>query len=839
MSSIPLRRGLLALVALTVAAILIPPFINVGRFQGRVAASMSRALGRPVTCDAIELRLFPQPGFQLTNVSIGDDPAYSTEPILHAEVVTANIGISSLWLGRMEISSLHFDYPNLNLVERADGSWNLEALLWKASRTQAGPTAERSSSQRTRFPYIEASNGRIDYKYGLEKSAFSLSDADFTLYSPGENQWRMRIEAKPVRTDLPITDTGTLKAELTVTRAAQLRDAPVKGTVTWQRAQLGNLSRLFFGTDSGWRGTLEASAKLDGTLGTLRFATASKLEDFRRYDINSATSLNLSATCTGELSLGLSQLHQTRCLLPLDGGQLSVQGNLQGLHDAHYDLALKANAVGARALLDLTRRSRSDLPDDLVADGTLSGDFHISRNDEAAATWMGSLLLSNFSLNSAELGHRALVVPRITASIDTAAPHKSGKSAHENSTPQRALRIDNFELPLGAAHPSLVQGSLDANGINLHLKGDGTVERLQQFARAIGIAAPKISLSGAAALDLNFGGAWSELNAPIVSGQALLHGVRAEVPGLAQPVLIAGAHVAFDRDRFQLSNATAAIGPVTLYGQASFLRSCPREDGCSASFDLTTDELNVDQWNQLLNPRLRKRPWYRLLGSTREHNVFPRLHATGRLAARRLLLGDVAGTNFATNFTVTDGVVELSNAQADLFGGQVAGTWTVNLAGNQPVLNGQGRLTHLAAERIGAQLGYLLGAGAISGDYSAQLSGATQAELLKSANGRANFTWTGGALGLVSGGKMPLRIAGGAGQLTLNNAGWMLNTSRWKTAAGTVTLRGSINRNAQFAVEVASAKGVTIRQSGTLSKSSAAAIHRSSNSTPATKSKRR
>ena len=35
---------------------------------------MSNALGRPVTVDAIELRLLPQPGFYLENVDIGDDP---------------------------------------------------------------------------------------------------------------------------------------------------------------------------------------------------------------------------------------------------------------------------------------------------------------------------------------------------------------------------------------------------------------------------------------------------------------------------------------------------------------------------------------------------------------------------------------------------------------------------------------------------------------------------------------------------------------------------------------------------------------------------------------------
>jgi len=183
-----IRRTLLIAVVLAVAALVLPPFINVGRYKGRVIESISNAVGRPVTVDAIELRLLPQPGFYLGNVAVGDDPAYSAEPILHAEEVTAYLRLSSLWRGRLEIARLKLNYPSLNLAERPDASWNLESLLWKASRTPSAPTAAPAES-RPRFPYIEATNGRINFKYGLEKSVFSFTEADFTLWSPAENQW--------------------------------------------------------------------------------------------------------------------------------------------------------------------------------------------------------------------------------------------------------------------------------------------------------------------------------------------------------------------------------------------------------------------------------------------------------------------------------------------------------------------------------------------------------------------------------------------------------------------------------------------------------------------------
>src|SRR5450755_2444117 len=149
-----IRRGGLIAVLVAVAALVLPPFISVGRYKSRVTDSMSKALGRPVTCDSIELRLLPQPGFYLANVSIGDDPAYSLEPILHAEEVNAYLGVSSLWRGRLEFASLNLNYPILNLVQRVDPSWNLESLLWEAALTQAAPTSTRLSISRPRFPYI-------------------------------------------------------------------------------------------------------------------------------------------------------------------------------------------------------------------------------------------------------------------------------------------------------------------------------------------------------------------------------------------------------------------------------------------------------------------------------------------------------------------------------------------------------------------------------------------------------------------------------------------------------------------------------------------------------------
>jgi hypothetical protein len=813
-----IRRGVFIVAVLAVAALILPPFINVGRYKSRVIDSMSKALGRSVTCDSIELRLLPQPGFYLANVTIGDDPAYSLEPILHAEEVNAYIGFSSLWRGRMEIARLNLNYPSLNLVERDDESWNFESLLWKASRTQTAPTSVRLSTSRPRFPYIQATNGRINFKYGLEKSVFSFTDAEFTLWSPAENEWRMRLEARPVRTDMPVTDTGTMKAELTMQRAQLLRDSPLKANVTWERVQLGNLTRLIYGQDRGWRGGLEASAQFSGTPAALHFTTAAKLRDFRRFDIGGGDAANLNATCTGELKIGTSLLQSTDCVLPLEGGQVSVQGTMSGLHSPRYDLTVSAEKLGANALLNLARRAKHNLPEDLTATGTISASYHASRLNNAPSTWIGDMEINSLAVHSSVLG-KDLAISKAVATVNTTEPAPVGHRGRRAiaSPSLRALTVHSFDLPLGGSTPVAVEGTLDDEHFALHLKGDATLERLQQFARALGVGAPKIVLAGPAAIDLFIGGDWASFNAPQVSGTAQLRNARADVPGISLPVEISTARVELDRDRFVLRNASATVGKLTLGGSATFPRSCDAELPCESTFDLNSDDLDLQKWNEVLNPHFKKRPWYLFGGVKAGSNVIADLHATGHLASRRLALGTSTGSAFATDFSIDNGILKLKNTRADLFGGTVSGDWKIDFTGSEPSYECTGAATRIQAEKLTPLLKTSLGSGTLGVRYKLQMAGWDAASLSSSASAEATFTWTGGALRISPDGQSPLRVLTGVGKAALDKDGWKISTSRWRTPTGIYQLSGSVTRDSALDLEFSQGSEAW-KVSGTLTK---------------------
>ncbi len=168
--------------------------------------------------------------------------------MLRADTVTAYLRLTSLWRGRLEIGTLDLDNPSLNLVRRADGHWNIEELVERdIARPIRLPTAKLRPEARPRFPYVEASSGRINFKLGEVKKAFAFTDADFALWLESESQWGIRVEARPVRTDVNITDTGTLKLDGRFQRASNLRDTPLYLKLTFSDGPLGQITKLIYG----------------------------------------------------------------------------------------------------------------------------------------------------------------------------------------------------------------------------------------------------------------------------------------------------------------------------------------------------------------------------------------------------------------------------------------------------------------------------------------------------------------------------------------------------------------------------------------------------------------
>src|SRR6202167_6386735 len=95
------RRVVTAAVVILLALFLLRP--GVSRLKARIANSISRAVARPVEIGSVHLRFLPQPGFDLENLVIYEDPEFGAEPMLRAPEVPAVVRIISLRRGGLDM----------------------------------------------------------------------------------------------------------------------------------------------------------------------------------------------------------------------------------------------------------------------------------------------------------------------------------------------------------------------------------------------------------------------------------------------------------------------------------------------------------------------------------------------------------------------------------------------------------------------------------------------------------------------------------------------------------------------------------------------------------------
>jgi hypothetical protein len=310
-------------VAALLLLLLTPPLLNVNRLKRRIATSISLSLGRPVELDGVTLHLLPVPGFTLQNLVVSEDAAFGSEPIIRANSVDVTLRPSSLWRRQVEIASMTFETPSLNLVRNRAGEWNVQTLLMHAASVNTAPTAQRKAGPEPRFPYIEATGARVNLKLGEEKKPFSLTDADFALWLTSPQEWRVRLKGTPTRTDTNISDPGTVKLEGSLKRAATMGEVPVDLTASWNGAPMGEASKLLSGTDAGWRGNLNVEATLVGTLAAAKVTTAIHMEDLRRSEFVPVETMDVVTDCRGTVDVTAAMVTDPDCAVatPLVEGE--------------------------------------------------------------------------------------------------------------------------------------------------------------------------------------------------------------------------------------------------------------------------------------------------------------------------------------------------------------------------------------------------------------------------------------------------------------------------------------------------------------------------------------
>ena len=469
-----------ALVVLVLA--LLPPLINANRYQRQIARSMSLSLGRPVHLDNVSFHLLPVPGLTLRNLVVSEEPAFGAEPTIRANTVEASLRLSSLWRRRVEFSTIRFVEPSVNLVRNAEGRWNLGDVLLHAAHVNTAPTDQPHAGSAPRFPYIEATAGRVNVKLGDEKLPFSLAAADFALWQPSPHQWRVRLRGQPNRTDVNMTDPGSLRIEGDLVQATAAEDVHVDLHADWYDAPLGEATLLVTGDDMGWRGQLNWEASLAGTPDAAQFRSKLTLGGLRRAEFAPAHPLDLQATCAAGLSLKTVRLKQLACSLP-DGAPEPIRLTAPDLdlqHPEQTAAELTAEAVPNRWALLWAALFSPRISPETAPPGTLDLQFTrlgppgkagpVSAHTAALrSAWMGSVTVHFPAGTSVAAASGAEEPPPPATLVFRSAFNEPSPASNPG---QRTLfRLDPTPLHPDAVSSLQVGGDLSTGGYTFDVAG--------------------------------------------------------------------------------------------------------------------------------------------------------------------------------------------------------------------------------------------------------------------------------------------------------------------------------------------------------------------------------
>jgi hypothetical protein len=818
------RRVTWAVLLLLLLALVLPPFVNVNRYRNRVTGAIGRALGRDVTVSGIQLKLLPRPGLVLNNFVVADAAGFGAEPMLRADTVTAYIRITSLWRGRMEIGTLDLDNPSLNLVRRADGHWNLEELLERASQASPAPTGNLRSTSRPRFPYVEASSGRINFKLGEAKKPFAFTDADFALWVDSESSWGVRLEARPVRTDVNISDTGRLTLDGRFQRAANLRDTAVYLRASFSDGPLGQLTKLVYGRDRGWRGTVHVGAVLTGSPGKLGITADAEVDDFRRYDIAAGEMLRLRTHCTGVYSYEGDVLHDLNCESPVGSGILRVTGSSDGWGMNGYEFGITGEHIPAERFVAFARHVKKDLPSDLTALGEVEGVFSVRDSAGEPPQWSGGGQTSGLALR-ADVLKQDLQLGEIQFGIpgpETVVPKR--KHALRTSPPPTGpagfqIAFHPFLVPLGAASPATASGVFDPASYQLHVSGGAELGRLLNVAQAVGIGTPGVGLAGSAQLDLDVAGTWTGFAPPAPSGKMQIRTATAELQGISEPILIDSASLTLDNEMVMLGPFSAGFTKGgQLAGSATFPVHCTGPESCLLQFDVRAEDVSLARLNQLLNPAF-SQPWYHLLDIGRRHNdILLKLSARGHFVIPRLDFGAATATNVNGSLELSSGKLRIHELRADVLGGHEDGSWLADFTVSPPRFMGNGVVSKMAMAQLGSLMHDNWATGSLDASFSVVLSGLTAAKLRNGASGTADFTWSNGVLRHVSldSHGSPVGFSKFVGKLSLQDGTFTLDGGKLQSLGAIYSVKGTASYDRNLALKMERASGPSYAISGTL-----------------------
>src|SRR6267378_78981 len=286
-----------AVLVLVVAALILVPFlVDTPRVQALIASNASQALGRPVRFRSMSISVLPLPAVALHGLEIAEDPQFGTEPFLKLETGKVRLKLLPLLTGRVELGDVKLTKPVITVIQTADGRMNISTLGTGAG-TKEPKAAERAprggggtggggaalpaaiSIEHGLVAYVARGKGGVTSQYRVDDLNLTLTGGAPQLAFKGD------LKVKPGDLVVKIAD-----GQVALDGGKPLTEAPLRGVVTLDGKDIGDLAKNALGPTPAFGGALKGKLALSGTLGApavagdIELATPADHVARRRHD---------------------------------------------------------------------------------------------------------------------------------------------------------------------------------------------------------------------------------------------------------------------------------------------------------------------------------------------------------------------------------------------------------------------------------------------------------------------------------------------------------------------------------------------------------------------------
>jgi hypothetical protein len=317
----------------------LPLLLDLDAFHHQLHQALERELGRTVEFGSLSGRLLPRPGVIGHRVVVYDREDFGAEPFLYAEEMHCDLSLRTLWSWRLSLGRVRLTRPSINLVRNAGGEWNLATFLFENA----------AGGQQRRPPVISLSEGRVNFKLGLDKQLYALRGVRLRLVPLPDQSWRVDMQATPFRTDQRLAEMGELRVTGEVGQGAEFASIPFEVQASYARASLAQLWSLAMGREPPVRATMTFNAAVEGTPAAWNLKGDATLSNLHRWDLVGPPrnprwqgEFNLTYQTGGDLF----EIQRLLVRSEQEQSQVVVEGSVGDLFGARrWDLELSADLV--------------------------------------------------------------------------------------------------------------------------------------------------------------------------------------------------------------------------------------------------------------------------------------------------------------------------------------------------------------------------------------------------------------------------------------------------------------------------------------------------------------